>query len=127
MPRINHLTDIETGVHIIRFSPVDFLESDSVHELRRRIGELAARDGAIRVVLDLEQVVLLSSEAIGMIVVISNSIRPQGGRIHLANISDETCTVFEMLKLQEIIAVFDSTQGAIDAFENDSGDLRSAI
>ena len=67
MPRISHLTDIKTGVHIIRFTPVDFLESDSVHELRRRVSELAARDGAIRVVLDLEQVVLLSSEAIGMI------------------------------------------------------------
>ena len=105
------------GVHIIRFAHADVLEADGLRGVRQHISRLSKSGAPIKLVLDLGHVVFLTSEAIGMIVVLHNAIAPRGGQLHLANISDETDTVFEMFKLHALLKVFDSTREAIEAFE----------
>ena len=103
-------------VYVIGFSHIDIFDSDCLRDVRRLIGRLKAGEPHLKIVLDMEDVVLLSSEAIGMIVAISNALRPRGGQLHLANISNETYTVFEITSLQDVISVFGSTSAAIAAF-----------
>lgn len=121
MTHTNQEIDItrSSGAHIIRFSHIDVVDANSLHEVRRHITELSRTTQPVRLVLDMEDVVFLTSEAIGMIVALSNAIASRGGRLHLANISDETYTVFEIFRMQQIISVYDSTQAAIDAFTED--------
>ena len=105
------------GVHIIGFAHADVLEADDLRGVRRHISRLSKSGAPIKLLLDLGHVVFLTSEAIGMIVVLHNAISPRGGQLHLANISDEMYTVFEMFKLQALLKVFNSTREAIEAFE----------
>jgi anti-anti-sigma factor len=92
------------------------LDPSSLREVRKYISDLLKTDEPIKVVLDMEEVVLLSSEAIGFIVVLGNAIRPRGGQLHVANVSEETYTVFEVTQLNNVIRIFDSTREAIEAF-----------
>ena len=103
-------------VYVVGFSPIDVFDSDCLRDVRRLIGRLSRSEPRLKVVLDLADVVLLSSEAIGMIVAMNNALRPRGGRLQLANISNETCTVFEITRLRDIVEIFDSTTEAIASF-----------
>ncbi len=105
------------GAHIIKFAHIDELDPSCLGEARRYIVDLLKTEEPIKLVLDLEEVELLSSEAIGLIVVMGNTIRPRGGQLHVANISARTYSVFEVAQLSNLIRVFDSTQEAIDAFD----------
>ena len=103
----------------MKHSPMLANQSIKRHILRQVRDEIKRRldtEERLKIVLDMQDVVLLSSEAIGMIVVLSNVLRPRGGQLHLANVSDETYTVFEIMKLHEIVKVFDTIPGAISAF-----------
>lgn len=126
MTHSNQELDItrSSGAHVIRFPHMDVLEADSLRVVRRQITGLARSAQPIRLVLDLEDVTFLTSEAIGMVVALGNAIAPRGGRVHLANISEETCTVFEIFRLQQILDVFDSTLEAIEAFKEDPPHLK---
>jgi anti-anti-sigma factor len=105
------------GAHIIKFSHIDELDPSCLREVRVYISDLLKTQEPIKIVLDMEEVELLSSEAIGLIVVMGNAIRPRGGELHVANISQRTYSVFEVTQLQNLIRVFESTQEALDAFD----------
>jgi anti-anti-sigma factor len=105
------------GAHIIKFSHIDELDPSCLREVRVYISDLLKTQEPIKIVLDMEEVELLSSEAIGLIVVMGNAIRPRGGPLHVANISQRTYSVFEVTQLQNLIRVFESTQEAVDAFD----------
>ena len=104
------------GAYVIKFSHSDVLDPESLRHVRDEIKRRLDTEERLKIVLDMQDVVLLSSEAIGMIVVLSNVLWPRGGQLHLANVSDETYTVFEIMKLHEIVKVFDTIPGAISAF-----------
>ena len=103
-------------VHIVRFGQTDILYPDSIHRVREEIGSLVKEGGPVKVVLDLADAQLVSSEAIGMIVVLNNVITPAGGQLHLANISEHTMEVLEVIRLQNVLKIFPSTELAIAAF-----------
>jgi anti-anti-sigma factor len=105
------------GAHIIRFAHIDVLDPSCLREVRVYISDLLKKDEPIKIVLDMEEVQLLSSEAIGLIVVLGNAVRPRGGQLHVANISEQTYSVFEVSQLNNLIRVFDSTKEAVAAFE----------
>ena len=105
-------------VYVVSFSHIDVFDSDCLRDVRRLIGRLSRSEPRLKVVLDLADVVLLSSEAIGMIVAMKNALRPRGGHLHLANISNKTYTVFEVTRLRDIVDVFDSITEAIASFNS---------
>ena len=104
------------SVHLFRFSRTELLEPKYLRDVRRYISRLMKTQRRVRVVLDLEEAALLSSEAIGMIVALSNALRSAGGTLHLANISDETYAVLELTSLHGVVEMFDSTSDAVASF-----------
>ena len=104
------------GVHIIRFPPTALLGAKGLRPVRRYLSPLLTGGSAPRVVLDLDEVVLLTSEAIGMIVALGNALRPRGGRLHLAGISRQTRDVFEFSRLRGVVGIFPTTSDAIAGF-----------
>lgn len=102
--------------HIIRFARMDVLDPASLHEVRTYISDLLKTDEPVKVVLDLDEVELISSEAIGLIVALRNTVGPQGGQLHVANVSERTYGVFEVTQLNNQLQIFNSTDEAIDGF-----------
>ena len=104
------------GVHVLKFLPRGVLDATGLSETRRYISRLLSTATRPRIVLDLGEVELLTSEAIGMVVSLGNTIRSQRGQLHLANISAETYTVLEITRLQGVIKIYASIHEAIGEF-----------
>ena len=104
------------GAHVLKFSPTGVLDAAGLSEARRYISRLLGTVPRPRIVLDLGEVALLTSEAIGMIVALGNTMRSQRGQLHLANISAETYTVLEITRLQGVIKIYASIHEAIGEF-----------
>ncbi len=119
MTRTRPMTTImgSGGVHLFRFSRMELLEPEYLHDVRRYISRLMKTQRRVRVVLDLEEAALLSSEAIGLIVALSNALRAAGGTLHLANISDETYAVLELTNLHGVVEMFESASDAVAGFQ----------
>jgi anti-anti-sigma factor len=104
------------GVHIFKCSRTEYLEAAYIGEIRRYLSQLMKTEPPVRAVLDLTQARLLSSEAIGLIVALSNVLRAVGGGLHLANISEETASVLAIANLQDVLAMYASVDDAIAGY-----------
>jgi anti-anti-sigma factor len=102
--------------HVIKFAHTDVLQPASLHEVRSYISDLIKSGEPVKVVLDLDEVELISSEAIGLIVALRNTVDPQGGQLHVANVSERTYGVFEVTQLSNQLRIFNSTDEAIEGF-----------
>ena len=113
------LFDVQSisGAHVLRFCRRGGVGLDCVRQVRQEISRLRNGRGRIKIVLDLEQATSLSSEAIGMILALTNVISPRGGQLHLANLSKETYAAFDILMLRSLVRIFGSVQDAIECFE----------
>jgi anti-anti-sigma factor len=104
------------GAYVFTFPRRELLDLESVQLVREKIKDLVKAKSRLRIVLDLGHVMLLTSDGIALIVSLRNAIRPYGGEIHVANISPETRTVFDHLRLGRLIRIFDTTDDAVAAF-----------
>ena len=104
------------GVHIFKCSRTEYLESAYIGEIRRYLSYLMKTQPKVRAVLDLAEAVQLSSEAIGLLVALTNVLQEAGGGLHLANISEETASVLAITNLQDVISMYNSVDDAISGF-----------
>ncbi len=104
------------GVHIFKCSHTEYLEAEYIGEIRRFLSYLMKTQPKVRAVLDLAQAVRVSSEAIGLIVALSNVLQVAGGGLHLANISEDTASVLAIANLQDVICMYNSVDDAISGF-----------
>ncbi len=104
------------GVHIFKCSRTEYLEAAYIGEIRRYLSYLMKTQPKVRAVLDLAEAVLLSSEAIGLIVALTNALQVAGGALHLANISEDTVNVLAIANLQDVISMYNSVDDAIAGF-----------
>ncbi len=104
------------GVHIFKCSRTEYLQAGYIGEIRRYLSYLMKTEPNVRAVLDLAEALQLSSEAIGLIVALSNVLQAAGGGLHLANISEETASVLAIADLQDVISMYNSVDDAILGF-----------
>jgi anti-anti-sigma factor len=104
------------GVHIFKCSRTEYLEAAYIGEIRRYLSYLMMTQPKVRAVLDLAEAVQLSSEAIGLLVALTNVLQAAGGSLHLANISEETASVLAITNLQDVISMYNSVDDAISGF-----------
>ncbi len=104
------------GVHIFKCSRTEYLEAAYIGEIRRYLSYLMKTEPKVRAVLDLAEALQLSSEAIGLIVALTNVLQESGGGLHLANISEETASVLAIANLQDVISMYNSVDDAIRGF-----------
>ncbi len=104
------------GVHIFRCSRTEYLQAAYIGEIRRYLSYLMKTELKVWAVLDLAEAVRVSSEAIGLIVALSNVVQMAGGSLHLANISEDTASVLAIANLQDVISMYHSVDDAVAGF-----------
>jgi len=89
---------------------------DAIHDLLE-----TPPDGAIRVlIVDIEQVKIINSEAIGMFVATHSSAVNQGARLILSNVTDQVMEVLEATKITKLLTVCQTAEQLDDALRGDS-------
>ena len=108
-------TRLRQGVHLIAFLRSDVLDAHYIEQLGDDLYRHLKIVDAPRVVIDLQNVQLLSSSALGMLIALKKVIDRQGGRICIANVHDDLMKVFKITKLHKLMKIHDSTDDAVES------------
>jgi anti-anti-sigma factor len=88
------------------------------------VGEL--ENGRRAVVIDLGQTDLIDSGGLGVLVTLYRHAEELGGKLVLANLSEELSGLLRLTKLDTIFTVAESVDDALDAAEGGTASGRSA-
>ena len=71
-----------------------------------------------RVVFNLDELTLIDSSGVGVIVSIFKRARALGGDTKIAHLSKQPREVFRLLRLDKALSIFDTVDEAVDAFKS---------
>jgi len=84
------------------------------------------REGRIRLVLDLRGVPFVDSTGLGVLVGALRAVKPHGGDIRIACTAERVLRVFSITGVDQVLAVFDTPESAVEAPTRASGGVGSA-
>ena len=104
------------GQVLIGRLPVKFLEDSDLKTLEGLIDKAAAQDPQIStVVVDLSQVTMMPSLALGLLVQMNHKCRARKQQLRLAGIQPAVRKVFSITKLDKIFQISDTVEAATQA------------
>ena len=74
-------------------------------------------NNAVNFVFDLEAVEFLASACIGSLVELLREVEPMRGRIALAHVEENVAFLFKVTKLDDVFALFDDIDDALESFK----------
>ncbi len=92
----------------------DVLGGADALEFTRTISDLI-REGTRHVVVDLEQVELMNSSGLGMLVSASGALRAAGGSMSIATANEKIQGLFRMTRLDSVLVNYPTRDEAISA------------
>jgi anti-sigma B factor antagonist len=107
----------DTGkVSHVRFLDSRITDTEHIHCLGEELLALFEKDRRNSILLDFENVVFLSSSALGKLIKLNNRMKTGGGKLRLAAIRPEIYEVFRITKLDETFQIFDTVSDAMESF-----------
>ncbi|MDE0187263.1 MAG: STAS domain-containing protein [Candidatus Poribacteria bacterium] len=91
---------------------------NAAHALRREMDKQIEKSEG-RLILDLTNVPLLDSSALGMIIAILQFLKKQGGMLVLLNPQKAVMNVLQVTRLNTILEIYMDEESAINAFDPD--------
>jgi anti-sigma B factor antagonist len=102
------------GVTVFKVQ-VENLDALTVPEARPLIEQLVDR-GGIKVVFDMSTVRTIDSSGVAIIVSLFKRLRALGGALRLAGVSGQPKDILHIMRLNQALAVFPSTEDALRGF-----------
>lgn len=115
MPRMEFKIKHEKGVTIISLKG-EVIGGPDATELRRQLHSLIEQ-GKKKIVVDLEQVELMNSSGLGMLIGGLTTVRNSDGDLRLAKASAKILSLFAVTRLSKVFTHFDSLKSAIESYQ----------
>jgi anti-sigma B factor antagonist len=105
---------IETvgNVSVLTLS-ASFLDASNAPALKQRVATLVERSP--RLVLDMARVDFVDSSGCGAILTCLRQVNAMGGKLAVCGVSRPVHALFELVRMNRILDVFDSREGAVKA------------
>lgn len=97
------------AVRVVRLAGA--LDAVASGEVRKQLSELV-RDGAMRLVIDMEGVSRIDSTGLGALVTTLKASRDRGGELVLAALTPAVRTVVELTRLHRVFDIYDDADSA---------------
>jgi anti-sigma B factor antagonist len=91
----------------------NFLDASNAPALKQRVAALVER--APRLVLDMAKVEFVDSSGYGALLTCLRQVNGVGGKLAVCGVSPPVQALFELVRMNRILDVFDSREGAIKA------------
>lgn len=105
---------IESGeVNVMRIG--GNLDTDSFPEAQSQLSKLIEQ-GARKILLDLKELVYISSAGLRVFLIAAKQLKQQGGELRVSNLNDFVQEVFEISGFSKIFNVFNSEAEALKDF-----------
>src|SRR5436309_1327910 len=83
-------------------------------DARDALFELVEKHAARKIILNFENVQILSSAPIGTLVNLRNKLHSAGGRLALCQVSPDIREILQLTRVENLFTIFDNEQVAID-------------
>ena len=100
------------GVHILTVKG-NLVQKEDTDKLQERLLALMEKNKAKSIVIDLKHVSIISSLGIGGVIRALRTVKESGGHLKLSSVNASVKKVFDITKLNELIDIFDTSDGAI--------------
>ena len=110
--------DEQNGGAVIRMGGRVMYESDS--KTFKQLLEEEVEKGGKWIVVDLADVVAMSSTGLGILIAAHRYIAEKGGAFKLAQLSEKVRYILEITRLDSVFEVFDSVDLALAAIKQDT-------
>jgi anti-sigma B factor antagonist len=100
----------------VRFQDARITDAEHIHCLGEELLALFEKEKRNAILLDFENVVFLSSSALGKLIKLNNRMRAGQGKLRLAAIRPEIYEVFRITKLDETFEIHDTVASALKSF-----------
>lgn len=102
----------DRGIHVVTLLRGQVLDAREIETLGTNLRNYFANKQRAKVVLDMQAVHHLSSAALGMLVMLKNSIEGSGGALRLAGVREDLQKIFTMTKLHKVLVIKDNVNAA---------------
>jgi anti-sigma B factor antagonist len=109
------LKESKTGDALILHLEGELMGGDETRAFQERIYS-AIREGAVQIVVDMEQVKWMNSSGLGSLMAGMITLRGSGGDMRLAKLNDRVRRPIEITKLDQILKIYDSVEEAAAGF-----------
>lgn len=92
---------------------VGIIDTNTAPDLERRLDELA-QDGATKILLNFEKLVLTTSAGLRVLLVCAKKMKGSGGQFGVCSLNDTIQEVFDISGFSSLLNVFPTEQEAID-------------
>jgi anti-anti-sigma regulatory factor len=116
--------DVE-GVPVVRVLAARLVEEDLCHEVFGLLHALVSEAGKARLVLDLDRVEMVDTNAISKLLLLNRETQARGGGLALCGVKGSTAEVLNKMRLADRFAVYGGVQEAVDSFPQ--ADLRTGL
>ncbi|MFP4106834.1 MAG: STAS domain-containing protein [Phycisphaerae bacterium] len=118
----NSLSVKETdGILIVGFGDITVLDSSSVQNISRRLLELPDRHDQCRMVLDFDEVTMITSQVLGILITLHKKCNETDGRFIIAGLQPRLRKIFHITRLERILEFADNTETALARLRDHSG------
>ena len=101
------------SITILSFESEDIRDSEPLRAMITKFLEEGRRDFLI----DLENVVYLSSSVLGLLITLFKDLKLKGGRLELVNAQPSISNLFEITRLDKILEIYNDKVTALISFE----------
>ena len=110
-PRVNVSTDGQAAV--VELTDKKILDEISIARIGEQLNGLVAQADDPRIVVDFNNVLHMSSSALGMLITLHKRVREKEGQLRFCNIQPSIYEVFVITRLNEIFHICQSRQEAV--------------
>ncbi len=104
----------DNGIHIVKLLPRKILDELQINEIGQGLSAII-NSGANHLVLDFSNVDHLSSSALGMLITVKKQMDGVQGKLKLCHIRSQIVQVFKITRLDEMFAIFKTTDDAVNS------------
>jgi len=103
----------EKDVTVVGFAEATLLDAYHVGEVSRELYALVEEAGHRKIVLDLSEIRMLSSQTLGVLLNMRQKLDPLGGKMVISGIDPKLYRVFKVTNLQNVFEFFDNRADAV--------------
>jgi anti-sigma B factor antagonist len=103
-------------VAVVRFGDCRSLDESSSHAVGQELNDLVEKEGHLKVLLNMADVVFLTSTALGKLVILHKKMKVAGGVLKLCALQGPIESIFQITHLNHLFEIYPNEAAALLAF-----------
>ncbi|MEQ1631269.1 MAG: STAS domain-containing protein [Planctomycetota bacterium] len=115
---VTTLSDDKTAIISFNDRSLNFYVTDSLKEALKETINSKIEAGFQHFILNLDNVKIIDSCGVGLIIVANNVTASKSAKLYLSNIKPFIVKIFEIMRISKHLSIFENEDGALQAIKN---------